>query len=99
VARLIQKGLMHAAGLKEVESAKADGRWGAAYDQPAAMTMPEDFVTAVEKNSKAKKTFDLLSKSNRYSIAWRLQTAKKPETRQRRFEAMIKMLEAGEKFH
>jgi uncharacterized protein YdeI (YjbR/CyaY-like superfamily) len=99
VARLTREGLMHAAGLKEVKSARADGRWGAAYEPPGAMTMPEDFVAAVKKNSKARKTFDLLNKRNRYSIAWRLQTAKKPETRQRRFEAMIKMLEAGERFH
>ncbi len=99
VARLTREGLMHAAGLKEVESAKTDGRWEAAYEGPGAMTMPEDFVAAVKKNSKAKKTFDSLDKRNRYSIAWRLQAAKKPETRQRRFEAMIKMLEAGERFH
>lgn len=99
VARLTRQGMMHAAGLKQVESAKADGRWGLAYEPPSAMTMPEDFVAAVAKNSKAKKTFDSLNQRNRYAIAWRLHTAKKPETRQRRFEAIIKMLEAGQKFH
>jgi uncharacterized protein YdeI (YjbR/CyaY-like superfamily) len=99
VARLTREGLMHAAGLKQVESAKADGRWGLAYEAPGAMTVPEDFVAAVAKNSKAKKTFDSLNQRNRYAIAWRLHTAKKPETRQRRFEAMIKMLEAGQKLH
>jgi uncharacterized protein YdeI (YjbR/CyaY-like superfamily) len=99
VARLTREGLMHAAGLKQVEIAKADGRWALAYEPPGAMTMPEDFVAAVAKNSKAKKTFDSLNQRNRYAIAWRLHTAKKPETRQRRFETMIKMLEAGQTFH
>jgi uncharacterized protein YdeI (YjbR/CyaY-like superfamily) len=99
VARLTREGLMHSGGLKEVESAKTDGRWGVAYERPGAMTMPKDFVAAVMKNSKAKKTFDSLNQRNRYAIAWRLHTAKKAETRQRRFEAMIKMLEAGETFH
>jgi len=99
VARLTREGLMHAEGLKQVESAKADGRWAQAYDSPGTMTIPEDFLAAIGRNSKARKTFESLNKSNRYAIAWRLQTAKKPETRQRRFEAMIKMLAAGEKFH
>ena len=99
VARLTREGLMHAAGLKQVESAKADGRWGQAYDSPGTMTIPEDFLAAIASNGKAKKTFESLNKSNRYAIAWRLQTANKPETRQRRFEAMIRMLAAGEKFH
>jgi uncharacterized protein YdeI (YjbR/CyaY-like superfamily) len=90
---------MHAAGLKQVESAKADGRWVLAYESPGAMTMPEDFVAAVAKNSKAKKTFDALNQANRYAIAWRLHTAKKPATRQRRFEAMLKILEAGQTLH
>jgi uncharacterized protein YdeI (YjbR/CyaY-like superfamily) len=99
VARLTREERMHAAGLKQVESAKADGRWERAYDSPSAMAMPEDFLAALAKNRKASKLFETLNKSNRYAIAWRLQTAKKAETRQRRLEAIIKMLAAGEKFH
>jgi uncharacterized protein YdeI (YjbR/CyaY-like superfamily) len=99
VARLTREGLMHKAGLKQVENAKADGRWVRAYDSPGTVVIPEDFLAAVAGNSKAKETFESLNKSNRYAIAWRLQTASKPETRQRRFEAMIEMLSAGKKFH
>jgi len=99
VARLTREGLMHAAGFKQVEIAKADGRWARAYDSPGTVVIPEDFLAAIASNRKAKKTFDSLNKSNRYAIAWRLQTAKNPATRQRRFEAMIKMLAAGAKFH
>lgn len=99
VARLTRKGRMHSAGLKQVESAKADGRWGQAYDSPGTMTIPEDFLAAVARNKKANKTFQSLNKTDCYAIAWRLQTAKKTETRERRLEAMINMLAAGKKFH
>jgi len=99
VARLTREGLMQAAGLKQVESAKADGRWARAYDSPRTVAIPEDFLAALARNSNARTTFETLNKTNRYAIAWRLQTAKTPETRQRRFEAMIEMLSAGKKFH
>ncbi len=97
VGRLIKEGRMQPAGLAEIERAKQDGRWDAAYDSPATMTIPEDFKKAVEKSKKAQATFDTLSKSSLYAIAWRLQTAKKPETRERRFKVLLEMLEKGEK--
>jgi uncharacterized protein YdeI (YjbR/CyaY-like superfamily) len=99
VARLLETGKMKAAGLKEVEAAKADGRWDQAYDSPSKMTVPADFRKALSKNAEAKQFFASLSKANLYSIAWRLQTAKKPETRQKRIQAIIAMLAQGKKFH
>jgi uncharacterized protein YdeI (YjbR/CyaY-like superfamily) len=99
VERLMEAGRMKAAGLKEVEAAKGDGRWDRAYDSPSKMTVPADFRKALSKNAKAKKFFASLNKANLYAITWRLQTAKKPETRQKRMQAIIEMLAKGEKFH
>jgi uncharacterized protein YdeI (YjbR/CyaY-like superfamily) len=99
VERLVEAGKMQAAGLKEVEAAKADGRWDRAYDSPSKMTVPADFRKALAKNAKAKEFFASLNKANLYAITWRLQTAKKPETRQKRMLAIIEMLAKGEKFH
>ena len=99
VARLIASGNMQPAGLKEIEAAKADGRWEQAYDSPKNMTIPEDFLKALSKNKKAKEFFNTLNKTNLYSIGWRLQTAKKPETREKRIKTIIEMLEKGEMFH
>ena len=82
VARLEQEGRLRPSGIREVESAKADGRWDLAYDSPGNMTIPEDFLREISKNKKAKKFFDALNKVNLYSIGYRLQTAKKPEIRQ-----------------
>jgi uncharacterized protein YdeI (YjbR/CyaY-like superfamily) len=76
VDRLMESGRMKAAGLKEVEAAKADGRWDQAYDSPSKMTVPADFRNALSKNADAKKFFASLNKANLYAIAWRLQTAK-----------------------
>jgi uncharacterized protein YdeI (YjbR/CyaY-like superfamily) len=97
--RLIKSGAMTAAGLKEVEAAKADGRWQAAYDGFGVATVPDDFLRELARNKKAKAFFATLNKTNLYSIAYRLQTAKKPETRARRMLAIIAMLARGEKFH
>ena len=97
--QLIASGKMKAGGLKEVEAAKADGRWQAAYDSPANIEIPKDFLEALSKKIKAKKFFETLNKTNIYSIAWRLQTAKKPETREKRMKQIIEMLSKGEKFH
>lgn len=99
VARLIQSGEMTAAGLKEVEEAKADGRWAAAYDSFANASIPEDFRNELEQNGKAKAFFETLNKTNLYAIVYRLQTAKKPETRAKRMSDIIAKLERGEKFH
>ena len=90
---------MKPAGLAEVEKAKADGRWDKAYDSPINMKAPEDLLTALEKNKKAKAFFESLNKTNKYAINWRLQTAKKPETRAKRMKMILEMLKKGEKFH
>jgi uncharacterized protein YdeI (YjbR/CyaY-like superfamily) len=99
VQRLIQSGKMHKAGMAEIEAAKADGRWNKAYDSPKNMKMPEDFLKELSKNKKARTFFESLNRSNLYSIHWRLQTAKKPETRQKRMQMILEMLGRGEKFH
>jgi len=97
--KLIAEGKMKKAGLEQVEAAKKDGRWEKAYDSPVKMTMPEDFLKALSKNKKAKTFFESLNKTNTYAIAWRLQTAKKPETRAKRMKIILEMLENGKKFH
>jgi len=90
---------MTAAGLKEIDAAKADGRWKAAYDSFGNSKVPDDFLKELAQNKKAKAFFDTLSKANLYSIAYRLQTAKKPETREKRKKMIIAMLAREEKFH
>ncbi|MDF2191850.1 YdeI/OmpD-associated family protein [Paraflavitalea sp. CAU 1676] len=99
VARLIKEGRMQPAGTKEIEAAKADGRWAQAYDSPANSSIPDDFLASIKKNKAAYTFFQTLNKTNLFAISWRLQTAKKPETRQRRMEAIIDMLAKGQKFH
>ena len=90
---------MKPAGILEVEKAKADGRWEKAYAAWSDASVPEDFLAALKKNKKAKTFFDTLSKQNLYAIYFRLQNAKKPETRAKRIVTFIQMLERGEKFH
>jgi len=97
--RLLRAGRMRAPGLAEIEAAKKDGRWDAAYDSPRNATFPEDFLAALSKDPKAKAFFDSLNKANRYAISYRLQTAKKAETRQRRMETILGMLARCEAFH
>ena len=97
--RLEKEGRMRPAGLAAVVAAKKDGRWDKAYASSSKMEMPADFLKALAKDKKAKIFFDTLNRTNRYSIAWRLQTAKKPETRQKRMDAIIAMLSRKEKFH
>lgn len=99
VQQLIASGRMKPAGLKEVERAKQDGRWDAAYDSHRTATVPEDFREALEKNARAKAFFETLNSQNRYAILFRLQTAKKAETRQKRIQQFIQMLEKHEKLH
>ena len=99
IAALTAAGRMQPPGLAEVAAAKQDGRWDAAYDSPKNMVIPEDFLQALAANERARAFFDTLNQTNRYSIAWRLQTGKKPETRQRRCAAILAMLEKGETFH
>lgn len=97
--RLIKEGRMTARGLKEVEAAKADGRWEQAYDSPTNMQIPADFLKELEARPKAKAFFESLNKTNTYAIAWRLQTAKTDATRKRRMVTLIAMLEEGKKLH
>jgi uncharacterized protein YdeI (YjbR/CyaY-like superfamily) len=97
--RLITSGKMQAAGLQEVEAAKHDGRWQAAYDSASEMQIPDDFVKELAKNKRAKAFFETLNRANVYAIVWRLQTAKKPETRQKRLATILAMLAKEQKFH
>ena len=99
VERLITEGRMQESGMIHVRAAQADGRWQSAYDPPSEMTVPEDFLAALEERPNAKAFFATLNRQNRYAIAYRLQTAKKPETRQKRFEAFLEMLEREEKLY
>lgn len=99
VARLTEAGKMRPAGQAQIDAAKADGRWQQAYDSHSNMQIPEDFLKALAKNKKAKAFFDTLNKTNLYSIGFRLQTAKKPETRAKRMEQILNMMKNGEKFH
>ena len=96
IAKLTAAGRMQPSGNAEVEAAKSDGRWEAAYDSATTMVFPKDFLNALEKNRKAQAYFNTLGKSSVYVIAFRLATAKTEEARQRRFESMLAMLERGE---
>lgn len=98
VERLINEGRMRPAGLRAIEKAKADGNWEKAYDSPSKMTIPEDFLNEVKKNKQAEAFFLTLNKTNLFSIGFRLQTAKKQETRTKRMKEIIEMLARGEKF-
>jgi len=99
IARLIKEGKMKPAGIAEVERAKADGRWDAAYDSPTDMKAPEDFLKELAKDKKAEEFYKTLNKTNLFAIHFRLQTAKKPETRANRMKIILEMLHKGEKFH
>ena len=97
--RLIQTGRMKPPGHSEINAAKNDGRWTAAYDSPSKSTIPEDFLAALRENKRAAAFFETLNKANLYAIAYRLQTAKKPETRQKRMEVILAMLAKSQPLH
>jgi uncharacterized protein YdeI (YjbR/CyaY-like superfamily) len=99
VERLIKSGEMTPVGMKAVEAAKADGRWTAAYPSPRNAVPPDDFLKALAKNKKAMAFFETLNRANIYAIFYRLQTAKKPETREKRMKLILAMMRAGKKFH
>jgi uncharacterized protein YdeI (YjbR/CyaY-like superfamily) len=99
VERLIAAGRMRTAGLREVAAAREDGRWQRAYDSPSASTIPADFLKELAKDKKAKAFFETLNRANLFAITYRLQTAKKPETREKRLRAILAMMARGEKFH
>ena len=98
-ARLIESGAMRPPGLAEVERAKADGRWEAAYASPATATVPDDLERALAGSKRAREFFATLSSQNRYAILYRIQDAKRPETRARRIAQIVEMLARGETFH
>jgi len=99
VLKLIDEGRMQPAGLAEIERAKADGRWDAAYEGVAAATVPPDLQAALDANKKAAKFFATLDSRNRFAVLFRTQGAKKPETRARRIAQFVEMLAKGEKIH
>jgi uncharacterized protein YdeI (YjbR/CyaY-like superfamily) len=96
---LIAQGRMKPAGMRHIESAKADGRWDSAYDSQSKITIPDDLQAELDKNSKARIFFAKLSSANRYAILYRVQTAKKPETRAARIKKFIQMLAKHETIH
>jgi uncharacterized protein YdeI (YjbR/CyaY-like superfamily) len=97
--QLIASGEMQPAGLKAVEAARQDGRWEAAYASQKNIAIPEDFQAALDQSKKAKASFAALKSAERYSILFRIQTAKKPETRAKRIQQFVEMLEKNEKIH
>jgi uncharacterized protein YdeI (YjbR/CyaY-like superfamily) len=99
IQRLTEQGLMMPAGILEVERAKEDGRWAAAYDASSEMTVPDEFIAELKKHPVAEKFFTTLNKTNTYAIAWRLQTAKTEETRKRRQDKILALLDAEQKLH
>jgi uncharacterized protein YdeI (YjbR/CyaY-like superfamily) len=99
VGELKRQGRMRPAGLEQVELAQADGRWDAAYASPANVEVPDDLRAALDASSKAAEFWDQLNKSNRFAVIYQLEDAKKPETRARRLEKYVGMLERGEKLY
>ena len=96
---LIAAGKMRPGGLAEVEAAQGDGRWEVAYEGMRAAKVPPDLQRELDANPAAREFFDSLDGANRYAIVYRLDDAKKPETRKRRLDKFVAMLERGEKIH
>ena len=97
--KLIKSGAMRPAGLKAIEGAKQDGRWDAAYESQKNISVPDDFQAALDKNAKAKAFFTTLNSVNRYAILFRIHNVKSAETRTKRIQQFVGMLEKGEKLH
>jgi uncharacterized protein YdeI (YjbR/CyaY-like superfamily) len=98
-AMLIEEGRMQPPGLSEVERARQDGRWDAAYDSPRTATVPADFQAAIDADPRAKAFFATVSAANRYAMLWRLQTVKKAETRAARIQQFVAMLREERTIH
>jgi uncharacterized protein YdeI (YjbR/CyaY-like superfamily) len=96
---LIESGVMQPAGLREVELAKADGRWDAAYPSHSTATVPDDLAAALDAEPMAREFFDSLNSVNRYAILYRVHEAKRPETRAARIAKFVAMCAAGERLH
>lgn len=99
VAALIEAGRMQTPGLAAVDAARADGRWDAAYAPPSKATVPPDLQSALDANPAAATVWADLDGANRYAVLYRVQDAKRPETRARRIETFVDMLSRGEKIH
>jgi uncharacterized protein YdeI (YjbR/CyaY-like superfamily) len=97
--RLLAEGRMHAAGVEQIERAKADGRWQDAYPGSAAADVPPDLTEALAAEPKARAMFERLSRQNRYAILYRIGSAKRPDTRARRIREFVAMLARGETLH
>jgi len=96
---LIASGRMRPAGLAQVDAAKADGRWAAAYAGSRTIEVPDDLTKALRRNAKARRAFETLDSTNRFAILFRIHDAKRPETRARRIEQFVTMLEEGRTIH
>lgn len=99
VERLIAAGEMRPAGFRAIEAAKADGRWDRAYDSPATADVPDDLRQALDAAPEARQAFNALSAQNRFAILHRIQTAVRADTRARRIEKFVSMLQEGETIH
>src|SRR5262249_7788266 len=99
IERLEREGRMHAPGRAAVERARADGNWNHAYASSSKATVPEDLAKALKQDAKARAAFESLSAANRYAILYRLETAKKADTRARRLETCLQMLRRNQAFH
>lgn len=97
--RLIAAGRMRPAGREQIELAREDGRWEAAYDSPSTATVPAELQAALDANPDARDFFASLNSQNRYAILFRIQTAKRPETRAARIEKYVAMLSKGGKLY
>ena len=97
--QLIEAGRMQSAGLREIEAAKADGRWDAAYAGQAAITVPDDLARELAENEAARAFFATISRVNRYAILYRIGDAKRPETRAKRIAKYVAMLADGQTIH
>lgn len=96
---LVKNGKMQPTGHREIERAKNDGRWDAAYDSAKTSVIPPDLQAALDRNAKANAFFKTLDSGNRYAVLFRIQTAKKPDTRARKIRQFVEMLERNEKIH
>lgn len=99
VMQLIASGRMKPSGMKEVNATKKDGRWESAYESQRGFTIPDDLQVALEKNEQAKSFFETLNRQNQYAICYRIQAAKKPETRKARIDKFVEMLTKNQKLH
>ncbi|MEZ4521475.1 MAG: YdeI/OmpD-associated family protein [Thermomicrobiales bacterium] len=99
VLQLIEDGRMRPSGMAQIEAARADGRWQDAYASQSRMTVPEDLQVRLDEQPDASRFFDSLDSRNRYAILYRIQDAKRAETRVRRIEQFMEMLMNGEKIY